>query len=469
MKMNRRDFVRGAAVAAAAVGAAPGMVAEGMQPGAMVDATVRHQQMDGFGFSEAFGQAFGLMRMPEEKREYLLDLMFDEKKGMGFTILRNIIQDGGMPKGPFSEAGESIEPVQGTWNWKGDKDQIWLMGEAKKRGCGRFFSTAWSPPAWMKTTGNVNRGGQLRTDMYQAFADYLAEYVRGYKRHFGMDIYAISPANEPDYLARWPSCIWSGEQLAVFLGTALIPTFDRRGVGAEIIVNEDARWTDLSINTILEDPTCAKALNIVAAHAYTDDYTPYVPLAKRTGVFRKALGMGKRVWETEVSADGKNITNITDGVYWARLVHTHLTVDQVSGWLWWWGASQAEKSRGSLIGIDPRAGTYELTKRFFTIGQFAKFIRPGSRRVEATSMPDKDVDLSAYHDAATGRTVVVAINAGQLERSFPVTLKGVTGMRVMGTRTSATENHVELPVVPVQSSGFRAVAAAESVTTWVIA
>jgi len=79
------------------------------------------------------------------------------------------------------------------------------------------------------------------------------------------------------------------------------------------------------------------------------------------------------------------------------------------------------------------------------------------------------VDLSAYHDAATGRTVVVAINAGQLERSFPVTLKGVTGMRVMGTRTSATENHVELPVVPVQSSGFRAVAAAESVTTWVIA
>ena len=466
MGMNRRDFVRGAAVAAAAAASAPRMMAQ--EPGATVDATVRHQLMDGFGFSEAFGQAYGLWKMPEEKREYLLDLMFDQKKGMGFSILRNIIQDGGMPKGPFSERGMSIEPEPGKWNWNGDRDQIWLMGEAKKRGCGKFFSTVWSPPAWMKTTGMVDRGGQLRNDMYQTFADYLAEYVLGYKKHFGIDIYAISPANEPDFLAPWPSCIWSGEQLAVFLRTALIPTFERRGVTAEIIVNEDARWDDLSINTILADPTCAKAVNIVAAHAYTDDYTPYVPLCKRTGVFRKALGMGKRVWETEVSADGKNITNIKDGVYWARLVHEHLAVDQVSGWLWWWGASLAEKSRGSLIGIDPRNGTYELTKRFYTIGQYARFVRPGAHRIEATAMPDKDVDLSAYHDDATGKTVVVAINRGMQERSFPVTLKGVTGMKVMGTRTSATENHAELKEMHVKRGGFRAVAAAESVTTWVI-
>ena len=83
-------------------------------------------------------------------------------------------------------------------------------------------------------------------------------------------------------------------------------------------------------------------------------------------------------------------------------------------------------------------------------------------------MPDKDVDLSAYHDDATGKTVVVAINRGHAERSFPVTLKGVTGMRVTGTRTSATENHAELKEMQVKRGGFRAVAAAESVTTWVI-
>ncbi len=467
MKMNRRDFVRGAAVAAGAAAGAPRLLAQ--EPGATVDATVRHQQMDGFGFSEAFHQAAFWRMMPAEKREYLLELMFDETKGMGFSILRNIIQDGGMPKGPFNESGESIEPEQGKWNWSGDEDQVWLMGEAKKRGCGRFFSTAWSPPAWMKTTRMVNRGGQLRNDMYQAYADYLAEYVLGYKKHFGIEIYAISPANEPDFLAPWPSCIWSGEQLAVFLRTALIPTFERRGVTAEIIVNEDARWTDLSINTILDDPACAKAVNIVAAHAYTDDYTPYVPLCKRTGVFHQALKQGKRVWETEVSADGKNITNITDGVYWARLLHTHVVEDQVSAWLWWWGASIAEKSRGSLLGIDPKNGMYELTKRLFTIGQYARFIRPGAHRIEATAMPDKDVDLSAFHDDASGKTIVVAINRGMQERSFPVTLKGVTGTRVTGTRTSATESHGELKEMRVKQGTWRAVAAPESVTTWVIA
>lgn len=470
MGMNRRDFVRTAAVASAAAAAgAPRLLAQGIEPGATVDATMRHQLMDGFGFSEAFGQAWGLRMMPAEKREHLLNLMYDQKTGMGFSILRNIIQDGGMPKGPFNETGESIEPVEGKWNWNGDSAQVWLMGEAKKRGCGRFFSTVWSPPAWMKTTGKVNRGGQLRTDKYQAFADYLAEYVLGYKQHHGIDIYAISPANEPDFLAPWPSCIWSGEQLAVFLRTALIPTFHKRGVKAEIIVNEDARWMDLAINTILADPTCEKAVNIVAAHAYADDITPYLPLVERTGIFHQALKDGKRIWETEVSANGKNIANITDGVYWARLLHTHVAVDQVSAWLWWWGASMAEYSRGSLIGIDPRNGTYELTKRFYTIGQYSRFIRSGAHRIEATIAPEQDVDLSAFHDDASGRTAVVAINRGQQQRSFPVALKGVTGMRVITVRTSATENHAKLAETHVEQSGFRAVAAPESVTTWVIA
>ncbi len=477
MGMNRREFMGGVAVTAAAAAGSRRAMAQsaktegmaGAKTGATVDATTRHQLMEGFGFSEAFNQAHFLHMMPEDKREYLLDLMYDQKKGLGFSILRNIIQDGGVPHGRFDESGESIEPEEGKWNWNGDKYQIWLMNEAKKRGCGRFFSSAWSPPAWMKTTGKVNRGGQLKLDKYQAYADYLAEYVLGYKKHFGIDIYAISPANEPDFLAPWPSCIWSGEQLAVFLRTALIPTFQRKGVKAEIIVNEDARWMDLAINTILDDPTCAKAVNIVAAHAYADDYTEYVPLCKRTGVFRQALKQGKRVWETEVSADGKNITNITDGVYWARLLHTHVVVDQVSAWLWWWGASVAEKYRGSLIGINPKEGTYELTKRVFTIGQYAKFVRPGAHRIEATAEPAEDVDLSAFHDDASGETVVVAINRGHQQRSFPVTLQGVKGMRVRAVRTSATENHAKLAGTHVEQGRFHAVAAAESVTTWVIA
>lgn len=62
MGMNRRDFVRTAAAAAAAAAGAPRLIAQGMQPGAVVNATVR----DGFGFSAAFGQARDLHRMPPE-------------------------------------------------------------------------------------------------------------------------------------------------------------------------------------------------------------------------------------------------------------------------------------------------------------------------------------------------------------------------------------------------------------------
>jgi glucuronoarabinoxylan endo-1,4-beta-xylanase len=471
MPVTRREFVRNAAVTAALAASAPRLLAQSVNvaSGALVDAGMEHQVMDGFGFSEAFHQARNLQDMPEPARTQLLDLLYDQKKGLGFSILRNIIGDGGAGQKSRNGSSGTIEPAPGAWNWKGDDDQIWLMGEAKKRGCGRFFSTAWSPPAWMKTTHEVNRGGQLAPDKYQAFADYLAEYVLGYKKHFGIDIYALSPANEPDFLAPWPSCIWSGEQLAVFLRTALIPTFHKRGVTAQIVVNEDARWMDLAINTILADPVCEKGVSIVAAHAYADDVTPYVPLAERTGVFHQALKDGKRVWQTEVSADGKNITNITDGIYWARLVHRHLVEDQVSGWLWWWGASIAGNSRGSLIGLDLKTGTYQLTKRLYTIGQYARFIRPGAHRIEATHTPATDVDFSAYRDEASGKTILVAINKGYAEQAFPVQLSGATATRCQAVRTSASENHAALPPVEVKNHRIVAVAAPRSVTTWVLA
>src|SRR5579875_2163750 len=162
MPVTRREFVRTVAATAAVAASAPCLLAQSMvSSAALVDASIKHQIMDGFGFSEAFHQARNLQDMPEPARTQLLDLFYDQQKGMGFSILRNIIGDGGA--GQMSRNGSSgtIEPTPGVWNWKGDEDQIWLMGEAKKRGCGRFFSTAWSPPAWMKTTHEVNRGGQL--------------------------------------------------------------------------------------------------------------------------------------------------------------------------------------------------------------------------------------------------------------------------------------------------------------------
>src|SRR5438552_1245638 len=56
-----------------------------------IDGSTHYQTMDGFGFSEAFGEAQAIENISSTaERQYLLDLMFNPKTGAGMTILRNL-------------------------------------------------------------------------------------------------------------------------------------------------------------------------------------------------------------------------------------------------------------------------------------------------------------------------------------------------------------------------------------------
>lgn len=467
MTISRRHFVRAASAAIItgscdrrAFAAGPSVAGIAYQRDHV------RQQIDGFGFSEAFQQA-GVMRVLMEKdQQNLLNLMFSPGGGMGYSILRNQIGDASTVR-PNTGDVQSLEPKKGEFVWTGDENQIWLMNEAKKRGCSRFMSTCWSPPAWMKTNGDTY-GGALKPDNYQDFADYLAEYVLEYKKRFGIDVYAVSPANEPGFIPKehYGSCEWTGSSLTKFLRENLIPTFRAKKVPAEIVVDEHYKWSDEFINTILSDSTVNQAIHIVAAHAYAPTTGPYVSISARTGQFQKAMAAGKRVWETEVSAGDAQITNMNDGVYWARVVHQHMIEDNVSAWLYWWGAA-VSNGRSSLITIDTGTKKYALTKRFFTIGHFSRFIRPGYHRVDASPQPAPNTYFSAYLSPDTKRLVCVAINDDAVEHPLQIQPGGFPAKDCIGVRTSNTETHVRLAPVTLTNGSALVTTAPLSVTTYI--
>jgi len=470
MSVTRRSFLRISA-SIAALSCAPRLEAAGTKPSpAGIAATPDHirQQIDGFGFSEAFHQARVIRLLSDKDQDDLLTLMFSPNGGMGYSILRNEIGDGPEGAGKTDGTVASIEPKPDSFNWTGDEDQIWLMSEAKKRGCTRFLSSAWSPPAWMKTNNN-SYAGELKPDMYQQYADYLAAYVLEYKKRYDLDIYAISPQNEPNFTPteKYASCRWTGSQMAKFLRGNLIPTFAAKGVTAKIVVDEHEHWSDEMINEILSDPVCDKAIDIVAAHAYAPTTAPYVSIEARTGRFETALSQNKTIWQTEVSAGDANITNMNDGVYWARVVHTHMIEDNVSGWLYWWGAATTT-SRSSLITIDIPNKKYQLTKRFFTIGHFSRFIRPGYHRVDANPTPAPNTYFSAYLDPSGKRLVCVAINDDAVEHPLTIQCGGFTPNMCQPVRTSVTETHARLPAIKAANGQIEVTTTPLSVTTFVI-
>ncbi len=85
--------------------------------------------------------------------------------------------------------------------------QLWIMKKAKQEyGVDKLIFSVWSAPAYMKSNGSTSQGF-LKRGSYQAFADYLSNFCDAYTAA-GLPVYAISPANEPEYAASWNSCLW---------------------------------------------------------------------------------------------------------------------------------------------------------------------------------------------------------------------------------------------------------------------
>lgn len=84
-----------------------------------IDPSTTFQQMDGFGFSEAFGRANDVKNLPVAQQKQTLDLLFNSSTGAGFTILRNRIGSGGVGDSiePNSPGSPSATPV---YDWDGD-------------------------------------------------------------------------------------------------------------------------------------------------------------------------------------------------------------------------------------------------------------------------------------------------------------------------------------------------------------
>ncbi len=436
------------------------MVAEGRIDTATCTASwqTQRQEIDGFGASGAFHQAGHLMRYPEPARSAMLDLLFSPHQGIGLSIVRNVVGDGGEWGDEIDGPTPSIEPSEGVWSWTGDEEQVWLMREAARRGCTRFMSTVWSPPAWMKTNNSVTDGGELRADKYQAFADYLSRYVSGYKEQHGLDIYAISPTNEPDLTIGYSSCRWSGAQLRDFIKHYLGPTLARDQVAAKVIMPEMTKLSEeLAVETF-EDSEARGAVDIVGTHAY--DY------GKNAFPLSKAHQMP--IWQTEICAESEGEWTIADALRIATMIHEHMTITGVSAWCYWWLASCKPKQGGGLLQLDLETQTYKVLKTLYVMGNFSRFVRPGWTRIDADAEPQERIRTTAFRDTSSDAFVLVAVNTAAATARIDFQLDGFPPVtQVRPFRTSRNEDLAPLPTLPVHGAVVAATLAGESVTSFV--
>ncbi|WP_237391625.1 glycoside hydrolase family 30 protein [Paenibacillus dendrobii] len=410
------------------------------------------QDIDGFGVSQA-GWSDAIYDLQEPVRSQVMDLLFTPDTGIGISIFRGAL---------FA----AFNPAPGQYDFNARPDQVWVMQQAKARGVDKLIASTWSPPAWMKTNNSTTNGGYLKQENYGDYALLMSKFIKEYKQQFGIDLYAVSIANEPNSMTflSWDSSEWNSTNFQVFLKDYLKQAMINEGVqSTKVIAGESSWWSEDLIKDSLNDPASAERLDIVAGHNYP---VPVINTELPTTPFSTAAAKGKKVWMTEVSKVDSYDPGMGSALKFAKQTHNFMTKANVNAWMYWTGAIPGNNDEG-LINVDKTANTFQLTKRYYAFGNFSKFIKPGYVRIGAPESPQSGVYTSAYKDPVTGKFTIVAVNDNDSTAELNLVPSGFTAGRITPYTTSDSLNLAEGPVIPFASGKFQTVIPPKSVVTYV--
>lgn len=410
------------------------------------------QEIDGFGVSQA-GWSDAIYDLQEPARSEIMDLLFRDDIGIGISIFRGAL---------FPQ----FNPAPGQFDFNARPDQVWVMQQAKARGVDKLVASTWSPPAWMKTNNSTTNGGYLKQANYDDYALLMAKFIKEYKLQFDLDLYAVSIANEPNSMTflTWDSSEWNSTNFQIFLKNHLKQAMINEGVqSAKVIAGESSWWSEDLIKDSLNDPASAERIDIVGGHNYP---IPIINTEMPTTPFSTAISKGKKVWMTEVSKVDSYDPGMGSGLKFAKQTHNFMTKANVNAWMYWTGAIPGNNDEG-LINVDKASSTYALTKRFYTFGNFSKFIKPGYVRIGAPDTPKFGVYTSAYKDPATGKFTIVAINDNNSNAELDFSPNGFTSGHLTPFTTNDSSALTQGSAIPLVNGKFQVVIPPKSVVTYV--
>ena len=389
------------------------------------------QTIDGFGVGEA-DWADDIFIFP--KREQVLDALF-APDGLNANILRGEIfphYATGKLQADFATASDTSlhvaqHPEKVERNDLLRRGQFWLTSHVQQKYPEvRFTFSTWSPPAWMKDGNRATEQypasqGKLKSEHYQHYADYLADFCEAYNKA-GIPIYAVSPSNEPGYAAPWNSCLWTPQEMGDFIQHNLLPTLQKRNLKVKVLFGENPAWSTVFdrlkmissadfVNNVLQTHADMPEKNIIAAgHGYVlPDTIPLPAELRRTPIvpFEEALKRNIPMWVTEISDITPLDVSMEDGLRWATAFHEYLMEAQVSAIIWWLGA-QPTKTNESLIVLNQQEGSFIKTKRYDTFGNYTRYIPRGSRGMgnQPNGLPE-EVKVSSFRYGNQFTIVVV--------------------------------------------------------------
>ncbi|WP_405591025.1 glycoside hydrolase [Streptomyces sp. NBC_01092] len=406
--------------------------------------------------------------------------------GLDLSAYRYNIGGGGTGVTYAPRAAEDFLGDDGTYDWSKDKAGRTFLYAAAKYGVEDLIGFVNTAPAAWKTNGK-SCGGYLKAENEQDFAKYVADVTDHFAKQ-GVKLDYISPFNEPTN--SFDSCGQEGMLVDVpqrdDIVRALGAEQQARGQRTGIIADESTSTVKFNdeVPRWIHEPGTAQYVDKLAHHTYDNPSD-----ANRAKVYETSKSAGKTAWSTEVCCFGKGGTGwaqeydptIDGGLNLSRIIYKDFATAHDSAFHWWVALSEmigsdplAKNDQGwndGLIYYDPNYATngnqtLYFTKRYYALGQYSKFVKPGSVMHDVTGLPE-GVEASVYDRG--GKWVAVVNNHNTTDTALDLHFNSRSPLRAtQAVRTSADENWANVAKPAVKGGTMSASLPARSITTYVL-
>ena len=380
-----------------------------------VDAAEVRGRFSWLGVSMTDSSCYLLSRLAPEKRRALLEAVFSPTKGAGLRGVRLNIgsSDYATAIYNYNENDGDVEMKK----FSVARDDNWVFPMVKEAMAVNpelfVFAAPWSPPGWMKTTGNFI-DGHFKDGCEQAYANYLTAYVKACRER-GIDVRAVTAQNEAALSTKgtYPSCIFSAEQEAA-VAKLFAARLKEEGLSTVPWLWDYNYRGTARLEHQLDGLGLASVVGGVAWHSYSGDESGLWPLKKRfpdIPFYHTEMGPAKhdpkrneQWWCGKVSRafengcesfTGWNLCLDSDG---QPLVGPHLCM--------------------GLVTVDPETGDFTPSALYNIFRHIGPFVKEGARVLRAEG--DRDgMETVLFRNPDGEYVLVAACNAGEGFRGRP--------------------------------------------------
>ncbi len=368
----------------------------------------RLQVFEGFGGAVTEAAAVSWKRLPQNQQKAFLEACFSEG-GLRYTVGRTHMGSCDFALGNYTCKQAATDQA---FDFSRDDDVLLPMILAAQDVAGQplaLLLSSWSPPAFMKTNGDMNHGGKLLPAFAGQWAACMAQYAAHY-RDAGCNVRWMSVQNEPAAVQTWDSCIYTAKEEGEFAARHLAPALKAVGMDTIDILawdhNKEALMWRAAETLSVEG--AQEAVAGFALHWYTGDHFEALRLFRELWPSRSLLftegcveygrfGGVSPLQKAEMYAHDI-LGNLNGGI--SASIDWNLLLDAKGG------PNHAGNFCEAPLMLNAQADAFEAKAEYDYIGQFSRYIRPGDTCIGASAYA-AEIEVTAFARREGGYTVVL--------------------------------------------------------------